>query len=234
MINTTVLEAKNLSRYYNRGSEVVKALHRLNLQLKQGQAISIIGRSGSGKTTFLNQVGCLDTPTSGSLIINGTDVTNLKEKDLVEFRRENIGFIFQLFYLIPTINVYENVELPLLFAKKRNRHKVMEVLEIVGLTAKQHLLPKQLNGGDMQRVAIARALINNPKILLADEPTGRLEKNEKEPIMNLFTKLKNEGLAIIIATHDLEQAKYCDLIYELKDGQIIAEHSKVEGIKLKG
>ena len=173
---SVILQAEKLCRYYRRGSETVKALQELDLTLHKGQIISIVGRSGSGKTTLLNQVGCLDTPTSGRLIIAGTDVTALKEKELEHFRRNHIGFIFQLFYLIPTINVLENVELPLVFARRHNRQKVLEVLELVGLAGKEKLLPKQLSGGDMQRVAIARALINNPKILLADEPTGRLEK----------------------------------------------------------
>jgi len=196
--------------------------------------LGIIGRSGSGKTTFLNQVGCLDTPTAGSLVINGVEVSRLREKELVEFRRNNIGFIFQLFYLIPTIGVYENVELPLIFARKRNRKKVLETLEIVGLIGKQDHLPRQLSGGDMQRVAIARALINDPKLLLADEPTGRLEKAEKVPVFNLFKQLSKEGLAIIVATHDLEQARHCERIVELKDGQVIAEHSPDNLIALRG
>lgn len=231
---THVLEAKKLCRYYQRGSETVQALHQLDLTLRKGEIISIIGRSGSGKTTFLNQVGCLDTPTSGELVINGTNVTKLKEEELVSFRRDNIGFIFQLFYLIPTINVYENVELPLVFARRRDRKKILEVLEIVGLSDKLNLLPKQLNGGDMQRVAIARALINRPQLLLADEPTGRLERNEKAPIMDLFKRLTREGISIIIATHDLEQARHGQKILELKDGRVIAEHSPDSGVTLHG
>lgn len=231
---TEVLRAVKLSRHFRRGSETVRALHELDLTLDRGQMLGIIGRSGSGKTTFLNQVGCLDTPTAGSLVINGVEVSRLREKELVEFRRNNIGFIFQLFYLIPTIGVYENVELPLIFARKRNRKKVLETLEIVGLIGKQDHLPRQLSGGDMQRVAIARALINDPKLLLADEPTGRLEKAEKVPVFNLFKQLSKEGLAIIVATHDLEQARHCERIVELKDGQVIAEHSPDNLIALRG
>ena len=231
---SVILQAEKLCRYYRRGSETVKALQELDLTLHKGQIISIVGRSGSGKTTLLNQVGCLDTPTSGRLIIAGTDVTALKEKELEHFRRNHIGFIFQLFYLIPTINVLENVELPLVFARRHNRQKVLEVLELIGLAGKEKLLPKQLSGGDMQRVAIARALINNPKILLADEPTGRLEKEEKAPIMDLFQQLTKEGLAIIIATHDLAQARYGERILELKDGRIIAEHSPETIVRLRG
>lgn len=216
-----LIEAKDLWRSYIRGSETIHALAGMDLELKRGEMIGIVGRSGSGKTTFLNQVGCLDRPTKGKLEIVGRDVTKLSENDLVEFRRDHIGFIFQLFYLIPTLTVKENVELPLIFARKKNPDKVMDMIKKVGLGKNANALPTQLNGGDMQRVAIARALINDPQILLADEPTGRLEHKSRDAIIDLFRKLQSEGLGIIIATHDLNLAKMTGRVIELKDGCVI-------------
>jgi ABC-type lipoprotein export system ATPase subunit len=219
--NEMLIEARDVWRSYTRGSETIHALAEMNLNLRSGDMIGIVGRSGSGKTTFLNQVGCLDKPTRGSLKIVGREVTTLSEDELVEFRRDHIGFIFQLFYLIPTLTVRENVEMPLIFARRRNPDKVMEMIRKVGLEKNANALPSQLNGGDMQRVAIARALINDPKILLADEPTGRLEHKSRDAILDLFRKLQSEGLGIIIATHDLGLAKMTDRVIELKDGRIV-------------
>lgn len=219
--NQPVVEAKDLWRSYRRGAEEIHALASFSLEICSGEMVAIVGRSGSGKTTFLNQVGCLDRPTRGSLKIAGVEVTQLDERQLIAFRRDYIGFIFQLFYLIPTLTVYENVELPLVFARRRSRERVMEALERVGLTDKTNLLPSQLSGGDMQRVAIARALMNAPRLLLADEPTGRLERHAKRKVLDLFHQLKHDGLAIIVATHDLAQAKEADRIVELRDGRIV-------------
>lgn len=219
--NQPVVEAKDLWRSYRRGAEEIHALAGFSLEICSGEMVAIVGRSGSGKTTFLNQVGCLDRPTRGSLKIAGVEVTQLDERQLIAFRRDHIGFIFQLFYLIPTLTVYENVELPLVFARRRSRERVMGALERVGLTDKTNLLPSQLSGGDMQRVAIARALMNAPRLLLADEPTGRLERHAKRKVLDLFHQLKHDGLAIIMATHDLAQAKEADRIVELRDGRIV-------------
>lgn len=218
-----ILEATDVWRTYTRGSETIHALAGMSLTVRAGEMVGIVGRSGSGKTTFLNQVGCLDKPTSGSLKIAGREITTLDEKQLVDFRRNHVGFIFQLFYLIPTLTVRENVELPLIFAKKRDPNKVMSMIRKVGLEGNINALPSQLNGGDMQRVAIARALINEPKLLLADEPTGRLEHESRDAIMDQFRQLQNEGLAIVIATHDIGLAQQTDRIIELRDGRIIEE-----------
>ncbi len=226
-----LVHASDLWRSYNRGSETIHALAGMNLQLRAGEMVGIVGRSGSGKTTFLNQVGCLDRPTRGSLKIAGKEVTRLAENELVEFRRNTIGFIFQLFYLIPTLTVKENVEMPLLFARKREPKRVMELIEKVGLAHAANVLPTQLNGGDMQRVAIARALVNNPKLLLADEPTGRLEHKSRDSIMDLFRQLQSEGLGIIIATHDLGLAEQTDRVIELSDGRVCSQ-SGVAGCEL--
>lgn len=195
----------------------------MNLAVHAGEMVGIVGLSGSGKTTFLNQVGCLDRPTRGSLKVLGTDITGLKEQELVAFRRDHVGFIFQLFYLIPTLTVRENIEMPLIFARRRYPERVQALIEQVGLAENANALPGQLNGGDMQRVAIARALVNEPQLLLADEPTGRLEHRSRNAIMEILRGLQDQGLAIIIATHDLSLAQETDRIVELKDGRIIQD-----------
>ena len=222
-MNTPALEAKQLWRTYQRGSETIHALADFDLALLPGEMVGIVGRSGSGKTTFLNQAGCLDRPTRGSVIITGTDVTALPEPQLVSFRRDHIGFIFQLFYLLPTLTVGENVALPLLFAGRKDPQRVNELCERVGLASKLRSLPASLDGGEMQRVAIARALINRPKLLLADEPTGRLERKSRDAILGIFEELRQDGLAIVLATHDLEQAARCDRVAELRDGRRVGE-----------
>lgn len=224
MNNGMLLRAIDLGRAYRRGSETIHALAGLSLELEPGRMVAVVGRSGSGKTTLLNQIGCLDKPTGGRLEIAGTDVTRLSESALVGFRRNHIGFIFQLFYLIPTLTVYENVELPMVFARRRDPRRVRDMLEQVGLAAQALSLPRHLSGGDMQRAAIARALVNQPKILLADEPTGRLEHKARSSILDLFRRLKGEGLSIIVATHDLDLARSTEKVYELVDGRVDREY----------
>ena len=169
------VKAAGLGRSYQRGSETVHALEDFSLTVSPGEMVGVVGRSGSGKTTLLNQLGCLDRPTSGSLWIAGHDVTGMKERELVGFRREHIGFVFQLFYLIPTLSALENVRLPQLFSGKRDDARARKLCDRVGLGKMAVVRPGALSGGDRQRVAIARALVNQPRLLLADEPTGRLE-----------------------------------------------------------
>ncbi len=221
--STPAVEVRNLWRSYKRGSETVHALAGLDLVVQPGEMVGIVGRSGSGKTTLLNQIGCLDRPTSGSVLIAGTDVTGLPEHELVAFRRDHIGFIFQLFYLLPTLSVAENVGMPMLFAHAYDRARVREICERVGLAGRMSALPASLDGGDMQRVAIARALVNDPALLLADEPTGRLERQARDEVLDLFDDLRADGLAIVMATHDLEQADRCDRVIELRDGRRLGE-----------
>ena len=222
-MQTPVLEATNVWRSYRRGAETIHALAGVSLTLAPGEMAGIVGRSGSGKTTFLNQVGCLDTPTKGSIRICGKEITAMPERELVAFRRDHIGFIFQLFYLIPTLTAVENVELPMIFAREDNRRaRALEALQRVGLR-EAHALPHQLNGGDMQRVAIARALVRKPRVLLADEPTGRLEHQSREAIMDIFRGLKAEGLGIIIVTHDPTLAAQTDRVIELRDGAVVSD-----------
>jgi putative ABC transport system ATP-binding protein len=217
-----ILEAKSLKKYYQRGSEVVRALDGVDFKIMEREIVSIVGPSGSGKTTLMNLIGCLDKATAGSLKIGDTEVASLEENDLIKIRRENIGFVFQRFYLIPTLTVRENIELPLIFAKKSiNEKKLSVLLEEVGLKRKERIQVKYLSGGDKQRTGIARALVNDPKILIADEPTGKLETEVKGQILELFKSLSEKGLAICIATHDLELAQATQRIIHLQDGKII-------------
>ena len=220
--NSHAIYGEDLTRIFQRGSEKLYALKGVDFQISPGEIVSIVGRSGSGKTTLLNMIGCLDTLSEGTLYIGNTEVSRLKEKDLIKVRRENIGFVFQLFYLIPTLTAYENALLPLLFARRLDKkEKVKEIFQKVGLGERLNMLPSELDGGDMQRIAIARSLVNEPRIILADEPTGRLESRSKEKIFGLFKKLAEDGLAIIIATHDLGLASRADRMIKLKDGMVV-------------
>ncbi len=218
---SSIIEAEKLTKIYRRGKEEIHALKNVDLQVGEGEFVSIIGPSGSGKTALLNVLGCLDTPSSGILRLNGIQTNGLKERDLVKLRRENIGFVFQQFYLMPTLTARENIELPLLFShKNENKKKIEEVLRMVGLEDRGDHLPGQLSGGEMQRVAIGRALINDPKIILADEPTGNLDTGTSEMIYKLFQKLNNQGLTLIVVTHNLELARQAHKMYTLRDGRI--------------
>ena len=217
-----ILEAKSLKKYYQRGSEIVRALDGVDFKIMEREIVSIVGPSGSGKTTLMNLISCLDKVTTGSLKIGNTDVTSFEENDLIKIRRENVGFVFQRFYLIPTLTVRENIELPLIFAKKSiNEKKLSVLLEEVGLKGKERIQIKYLSGGDKQRTGIARALVNDPKILIADEPTGKLETEVRGQILELFKSLSEKGLAIVIATHDLELAQATQRIIHLQDGKIV-------------
>lgn len=221
-MKTPILKAHDVWRSYRRGAETIHALAGMSLTVEPGEMVGIMGRSGSGKTTFLNQVGCLDTPTKGSILVCGTEVTDMPEKELINFRRDHIGFIFQLFYLIPTLTAVENVELPMTFAREGDRRRrAVEALQRVGLK-EVNAFPHQLNGGDMQRVAIARALVRKPRLLLADEPTGRLEHRSRKAIMDIIRGLQEDGLGIIIVTHDPSLAAETDRVVELRDGRVVS------------
>jgi len=222
MDSDKVIEAKNLKKYYTRGSEIVKALDGVDFTIRQGEVVSIVGPSGSGKTTLMNLISCLDTPTGGTLGIGGQDVTKFTESQLIGIRRKYIGFIFQQFYLIPNLFALENVELPLIFAKKPiDKEKIYRLIETVGLKGRERIPVYMLSGGDKQRIAIARALINDPQLLIADEPTGKLEIRVRDGLMELFRQLSKAGIAIFIATHDLELAGMTERIIYLQDGKIV-------------
>jgi putative ABC transport system ATP-binding protein len=224
-----IIEGKGLKRYYRRGVETVKALDGVDITIHPGEMVSILGPSGSGKTTLINLLSCLDAPTDGSLIVGGKSVAGLSEDDLVEVRRGVLGFVFQQFHLLPTLTVTENVELPLTFLHRSiDREKTLEVLAMVGLSDRANHLPKELSGGQMQRVAVARALMIEPKILVADEPTGNLDKAAGRSIFELLKKLAAEkGLAIIITTHNTAFGYEADRVITLEDGKIVKEERPV-------
>lgn len=226
----TIIAARNLSKIYQRGSEKIHALRDVSLDIHRGEFVAIVGPSGSGKTTLLNLLGCLDTPSEGKLSINGKEVSNLPERKLVDIRRKNIGFVFQQFYLLPTLNVRDNIVLPEMFNhQKHDAAKLAKILETVGLEHRAEHLPHQLSGGEMQRVAIGRALVNNPSIILADEPTGNLDSATANKILDLFRELCADGLTLIIVTHNMELADMAGGLVKIRDGEIthVSESIKV-------
>jgi putative ABC transport system ATP-binding protein len=220
-----VIEGQGLKRYYVRGSETVKALDGVDIAIRAGEIVSILGPSGSGKTTLINLLSCLDAPTGGTLLVGGRSVAGLAEDELVEVRRGVLGFVFQQFSLLPTLTVTENVELPLMFLDRRvNRRRTLEILDLVGLGNRATHLPRELSGGQMQRVAIARALVAEPKILVADEPTGNLDSATGESIIALFKSLAAErGLAILLTTHNAVFGYEADRVITLQDGRVVKE-----------
>jgi putative ABC transport system ATP-binding protein len=226
-MNAIIIEARGLKRYYHRGSETVKALDGVDVAIRAGEIVAILGPSGSGKTTLINLLSGLDAPTEGELLIAGRNVAGLSEEELVEIRRGNLGFVFQNFSLIPTLTVTENVELPLMFLGRRaDPARTREVLSLVGLSDRADHLPRELSGGQMQRVAIARALIVDPVILVADEPTGNLDKHTGEAIIALFKQLATDKkIAILLTTHNLALTAEADRVITLEDGRIVREES---------
>jgi putative ABC transport system ATP-binding protein len=220
-----MVEAQALSRDFRMGSNVVHALHAVDLRVERGELVAIRGRSGSGKTTLLSLIGGLDRPTSGRVLVDGTAVNEMRQSDLVEMRRRKIGFIFQAFGLLSILSAAENVEVPLRLvgADPRIREeRVLTLLNLVGLGDRARHRPHELSGGEQQRVAIARALANRPDLLLADEPTGQLDSGTGRSIMSLLRSIvRSEGLTAIIATHDSMLIDLADRAIELRDGQIV-------------
>ena len=218
-----IIEVINVKKSYTLGDMEVLILHEINLTVREGDFLAIMGPSGSGKSTLMNLIGFLDRPTEGKIIIKGRDVNKLSDKEIARLRGLEIGFIFQTFNLIPRLNALENVELPT-YANARpgvdSHKKARELLKLVGLEDRMHHKPSELSGGQSQRVAIARALINDPSILLADEPTGNLDSKTGCEILNMFTKLNEEGRTIVMITHDPDIAKYADRVVLVKDGII--------------
>jgi putative ABC transport system ATP-binding protein len=220
-----IIELKNIEKEYDLGPVKLKVLNDINLNIKKSEMVSIMGPSGSGKSTMLHMLGCLDRPTKGKVIIDGVDVSKLNDDELAKIRRERIGFIFQFFYLIPSLTALKNVELPMTFvngsAKERER-KAKELLKMVGLEDRMGHKPSQLSGGESQRVAIARALANDPQIILADEPTGNLDSKSGKEVMEILKNLnKQRKVTLIIVTHDPFIARITEKIINLKDGKII-------------
>jgi len=219
-----MLKLKTVSKKYKLGENSVDALSNINLEIMPREFIAIIGQSGSGKSTLMNIVGCLDTPSSGNVLLFDKNINGLTEAELSFIRRKRIGFVFQSFNLIPSLTALENVEMPMIFAgelsKPARREKAKELLTLVGLGAREKHKPSELSGGEKQRVAIARALANNPEIVLADEPTGNLDMETGREIMQLFHKLHESGKTIILITHNLELAKQAERVVEIRDGKI--------------
>jgi putative ABC transport system ATP-binding protein len=229
--NGVSIEATHLTKIYLRGSEEIPAVNGVSLRINKGDFISIIGPSGSGKTTLVNLLGCLDNPTFGELKLAGRTIfsqaNRLSERELTKIRREIFGYIFQNFYLIPTLTVMENVLLPLTFYRKTGlEDEGFRLLKLLGIDHRKDHLPGQVSGGEMQRVAIARAMVNQPEILLADEPTGNLDTKRSAEIVQVLHELnRNGGLTIIMVTHNQELARHANRILEMRDGRI----SEIDG-----
>ena len=220
-MNDVIITAKGLARSYNRGSEQVHALRAVDFSVGRGEFLSIVGPSGSGKSTLLHLLGLLETPTSGSVSIEGRETAGLKERDLVKVRRDSIGFVFQQFLLLPTLTVEENIALPLLFSRRAVKpDRIKGIMDMLELSHRSRHLPHQLSGGEMQRVSIGRALVNDPRIIMADEPTGNLDSATSEKIYGLFKMLNQKGLSLIVVTHNMELAGRADRVIKLRDGQI--------------
>ena len=215
-----VIIAESLRKIYRRGREEIRALDDVSFAIVRGEFVAITGPSGAGKTTLLNILGCMDTPTSGALTIGGRQVERLSEREQTHLRRTEIGFVFQHFGLIPTLTVAENVALPGLFARRHNNGRVNELLERVGLGSRRKHRPHELSGGEMQRVAIARALVNDPKLILADEPTGNLDSGTGDSIIELFRQLNSQGLTIVVVTHNVTMAEAAQRCLALWDGKL--------------
>lgn len=221
-----MISVKNLKKTYLLGGEEVHALDDVSLSIKEHEFVAIIGQSGSGKSTFMNMLGCLDRPDSGEITLDGTDILKCKEKELSVIRNKKIGFIFQQFHLLPKLSALENVELPLIYQgmlTKKRREKAVKALKAVGLEKRMNHKPNQLSGGQQQRVAIARALVGEPSLILADEPTGNLDSRSGKEIMMLLHNLHEEGNTIVLITHDNNVAMEAPRQVQISDGKIIKD-----------
>jgi len=218
-----MIKMTGIKKVYNTGKVSFEALHGLDIEIKDNEYIAIVGPSGSGKSTLMNLMGCLDTPTNGEYLLDNNRVDKLTSNQLAEVRNNKVGFVFQAFNLLPYASAFENVELPLLFAAmraKERKQRVVELLNRVGLGDKLSNKPTEMSGGEMQRTAIARALANNPKLILADEPTGNLDTKSGGEIIKIFDELHANGHTVIVITHDKSIAEHCQRIVKLKDGRI--------------
>ncbi len=220
-----MIKTVDLTKIFRTEEVETTALNKVNLSVREGEYVAVMGPSGCGKSTLLNILGLLDNPTAGSYVFNGTEVANLKERDRTIFRKGNIGFVFQSFNLIDELNVYENVELPLIYLKMKSgerKSKVEDALNRMKISHRARHFPQQLSGGQQQRVAIARAVVANPRLILADEPTGNLDSKNGIEVINLLTELNKEGTTIIMVTHNDRDAGYAHRIVNLFDGQIVS------------
>jgi putative ABC transport system ATP-binding protein len=221
-----LVNAQQLGKAYTMGYGTVQALHAIDLTITAGELIGIMGPSGSGKSTLMHLLGCLDRPSHGSYHLDGVDISELDDSALAEIRATKIGFVFQSFNLIPQLNVYENVEVPFLYQRNRIAHvkeRIVESIERVGLKKRIHHLPTELSGGEMQRVAIARALAIDPSLILADEPTGNLDSETGASILSLFQELNNQGVTLILVTHDPHVGAHCRRLIRMRDGRMVSD-----------
>ncbi|KAA3439311.1 ABC transporter ATP-binding protein [Rufibacter hautae] len=220
---STIIKTESISKMYQMGNETIHALRSISIEIKRGEYVAFMGPSGSGKSTLMNIVGCLDTPTSGTYILNGNDVSNMVDNELATVRNKEIGFVFQTFNLLPRSSSLDNVALPLIYAgygRAEREERAMAALDSVGLGSRAKHKPNELSGGQRQRVAIARALVNDPSIILADEPTGNLDTKTSYEIMGLFEALHAKGNTIIMVTHEDDIAHYAHRIVRLRDGLV--------------
>ncbi|MGB5817266.1 MAG: ABC transporter ATP-binding protein [Thermoanaerobaculia bacterium] len=221
-----LIELHDVHKTYEMGSEVVRALDGVSLEVEPGEYLAIMGPSGSGKSTLMNVVGCLDRPSSGTYVLNGEPVQDFDDQEMAAVRNREIGFVFQTFNLLSRTDALHNVELPLIYsglARKERRQQAERALEQVGLADRMHHQPSELSGGQRQRVAIARALVNNPSILLADEPTGNLDSTTSQEILELFDQLQDEGNTVILVTHENDIAKHTNRQVQLMDGRVVSD-----------
>ncbi|MEC1262303.1 ABC transporter ATP-binding protein [Bacillus swezeyi] len=227
-----MIEFSQVKKSYQIGRETVDVLKGIDMKIKQGEYLSIMGPSGSGKSTIMNIIGCLDRPTSGVYSLDGENVSSYGEKELAVVRNRAIGFVFQQFQLLPRLNAMKNVELPMIYSgipKKERRERAERALEKVGLKDRMHHMPNELSGGQKQRVAIARATVNEPKLILADEPTGALDTKTGHAVMEQFTELNEEGTTVVLVTHEPEIADYTSRIIMVRDGEIISAERERRG-----
>lgn len=223
-MNNTIIELQNIKKIYKMDGVETHALRGVDLKIKKGEFLAIMGPSGSGKSTLLHMIGALDKPTYGKIIIDGVDISTLKESELARLRGKKIGFVFQFFNLHPTLTALENIELPMIISeknKKERKQKVLDLIRAVGLEHRAHHLPSQMSGGEQQRIAIARALANDPEIILADELTGNLDTKTKADIMNFLLKVQKENkMTVTVITHEQEIAQYAKTVVNIIDGKI--------------
>jgi putative ABC transport system ATP-binding protein len=222
-----MIELQNIVKIYKLGDVEVIALDGVTCRIEAGEMVSIMGPSGSGKSTLMNLIGCLDRPTSGQYLLDGKDVSNLNDDELAEIRNKKIGFVFQSFNLLPQATTVANVALPLVYSGVDNKHeRALEALELVGMGARAKHRPSEISGGEQQRVAIARALVNNPALILADEPTGNLDTQTSKGIMLLLKRLNSQGITIVLVTHEDDIAGYTNRTIHLRDGKITSEKKR--------